>query len=198
MITEKHDGRVLPALIFNPAGELVGAGLINGKGCRKSIEQGAAWLLDGESGKLLPDPRVQGFRKIFQRDVYVEIHADGFAAGPAGEADRPEHQHTENEGAASPEALPLKDAGTLLARLENIIYERKRARPEGSYTTHLFEQGEEKMRKKTGEEAVEFILARDNEALASEAADLLYHIMVLFAERDMSIGEALRILWERR
>jgi len=205
MISEEHDGRVQPVLIFNAEGNLIGTGLINDKGCRKSIEQGEAWLLDGISGKLLPDPQVRGFRKIVQNERHVEIHADAFIPRPPHEAhaaDRPGTEHAQGTGApppqTSPKTAPLKEAGTLLAELEKIIYERKRSRPAGSYTTHLFEQGEEKIRKKTGEEAVELILARDNRALASETADLLYHIMVLFAERNMSIHEALRILWERR
>ena len=57
--------------------------------------------------------------------------------------------------------------------------------PEGSYTTHLFSTGRDKIRKKIGEEAVEVILAATNEELRSEAADLIYHLMVLLEAEGM-------------
>ena len=196
MVTEEKDGRVFPAFILDKESSIIAAGLINDKGCRKSIEQNEAWLLDGNSGKLLPDRRIQGFRNIVQKDLYVEIHAESFEADASGYP-RPESVgQTEKHPPVS--VIDSTDAGTLLAELESLIYERKRSMPDSSYTTHLFEQGEEKIRKKTGEEAVELILARSNDELASETADLLYHIMVLFAERNMSFMDCLRILWERR
>ncbi len=59
---------------------------------------------------------------------------------------------------------------------------RKREMPEGSYTTHLFESGPAKIRKKTGEEAVELILAESPEDITCETADLIYHLFVLLTE----------------
>ena len=58
--------------------------------------------------------------------------------------------------------------------------------PEGSYTTYLFAQGLDKILKKVGEEAAETIIAAKNEdthAFAGEVSDLLYHLLVLLAER---------------
>jgi phosphoribosyl-ATP pyrophosphohydrolase len=69
--------------------------------------------------------------------------------------------------------------------------------PEGSYTTHLFEKGEEKIRKKTGEEAVELLLAATDREIISESADLIYHLMVLLTERDLSIGQVIAELQGR-
>jgi phosphoribosyl-ATP pyrophosphohydrolase len=85
----------------------------------------------------------------------------------------------------------------VLARLERLIALRKEELPEGSYTTHLFSEGEEKIRKKTGEEAVELLLAGDAERMVSESADLLYHLLVLFAAREISVTRLLDEL-ERR
>lgn len=85
----------------------------------------------------------------------------------------------------------------MLARLERLIARRKTELPEGSYTTHLFSEGEEKIRKKTGEEAVELLLAADAERMVSESADLLYHLLVLFAAREISVTRLLDEL-ERR
>ena len=214
MITEKKDGRVVPALIINQQSAIIGTGITNEKGYRKSIEQGEAWLLDGESGKLLPDPRVKGFLGIMRRERNVEIRAEAYDGGvllqqslnmatAAARKSAPVHESSTSSPSATPplhdgDLSPLKEAGRILADLESLLYERKQSRPEGSYTTHLFESGEEKIRKKAGEEAVEFILANENEELASEAADLMYHVMVLFVQRGMSLNDAIRILWQRR
>ena len=61
--------------------------------------------------------------------------------------------------------------------------------PEGSYTTHLFSAGNEKIRKKTGEEAVELILASDRAQLTSETADFIYHLLVLLEVEGISLDE---------
>ena len=66
----------------------------------------------------------------------------------------------------------------ILQSLEKVIVDRERERPEGAYTTYLFEKGVDKILKKVGEEAAEVIIAaknRDAEELRWEAADLLYH-----------------------
>ena len=69
--------------------------------------------------------------------------------------------------------------GDVLSHLAEVIRQRRIRLPEGSYTTHLFTSGEEKIRKKTGEEAVELILAREPDEVVYEAADLIYHMLVL-------------------
>ncbi len=90
---------------------------------------------------------------------------------------------------SSPQPLesdgPGGEFGELLTRLEDTIRRRKMLMPEGSYTTHLFGSGEEKIRKKTGEEAVELLLAREEDRIVSEAADLIYHLLVLLVFYDI-------------
>lgn len=81
---------------------------------------------------------------------------------------------------------------SMLTRLEQIIAARNEQRPEGSYTTYLFESGQDKILKKLGEEAVETIIAsknHDREELVYEAADLMYHLLVLLAEHDITWAE---------
>ena len=73
-----------------------------------------------------------------------------------------------------------------------LIKGRKAEMPEGSYTTYLFEKGEDKILKKIGEECTEVIVAsknRDRGELIYEIADLAYHILVLMAEKDISLAE---------
>ena len=88
----------------------------------------------------------------------------------------------------------------ILQSLEKVIVDRERERPEGAYTTYLFEKGVDKILKKVGEEAAEVIIAaknRDAEELRWEAADLLYHLQVLLVEQGLPFKEVLRTLEER-
>jgi phosphoribosyl-ATP pyrophosphohydrolase/phosphoribosyl-AMP cyclohydrolase len=94
----------------------------------------------------------------------------------------------------------VTDLGDGLARLHLLIESRKCERPEGSYTSYLFDQGLDKILKKVGEEAAETIIAAkndDREALVREAADLLYHLLVLMVECELSL-EDVAIELERR
>ena len=88
----------------------------------------------------------------------------------------------------------------ILQSLEKLIIEREKERPEGAYTTYLFEKGVDKILKKVGEEASEVIIAaknRDKEELKWEAADLLYHLQVLLVEQGLPFKEVLKTLEER-
>lgn len=80
----------------------------------------------------------------------------------------------------------------MLHRLFTVIQDRKRNPVPGSYTNRLLEQGEDQILKKVGEEAMEIILAakgQGNRRLVEESADLIYHLFVLFASRDITIGD---------
>jgi len=88
----------------------------------------------------------------------------------------------------------------ILGRLMDVIRERKTARPEGSYTSYLFNEGQDKILKKVGEETAEVIIAsknRDTAPLVYEMADLVYHLMVLMAYHDLSWDDIYRELGER-
>jgi phosphoribosyl-ATP pyrophosphohydrolase/phosphoribosyl-AMP cyclohydrolase len=82
-------------------------------------------------------------------------------------------------------------AGTLDV-LDALIGARERERPTGSYTTQLFEEGTRRIAQKVGEEGVETALAavsQDDEALLGEAADLVYHLLVLLRARNLGLRE---------
>lgn len=78
---------------------------------------------------------------------------------------------------------------TILEKLAAVIQSRQTNRPEGSYTTYLFEQGQDKILKKLGEETAEVIIASKNQdkgSITYEMADLVYHLMVLMAFHGLS------------
>jgi phosphoribosyl-ATP pyrophosphohydrolase/phosphoribosyl-AMP cyclohydrolase len=89
---------------------------------------------------------------------------------------------------------------SFLAELEGIIAQRDRDRPEGSYTTQLLEAGITRIAQKVGEEGVETALAAvtavENE-LAGEAADLLYHLLVLLRVREIPLATVVESLESR-
>ncbi len=76
--------------------------------------------------------------------------------------------------------------------LDNFIQLRHKQMPEGSYTTHLFNKGVNKIAQKVGEEAVETVIEAidcNDERLLYEAADLMYHYIVLLASKGMSLAD---------
>lgn len=77
------------------------------------------------------------------------------------------------------------ELGKALKRLWQVVESRRGADPESSYTARLFARGRAKIAQKLGEEAVEAVIEGvkgDRAALAGESADLLYHLLVLWAD----------------
>jgi len=90
--------------------------------------------------------------------------------------------------------------GDFLVELDALVAKRERERPEGSYTTRLFEGGVRHIAQKVGEEGVEAALAavaQDDAALCGEAADLLFHLIVLLRARGLSLGDVVAVLGQR-
>jgi phosphoribosyl-ATP pyrophosphohydrolase len=93
--------------------------------------------------------------------------------------------------------LPSTDT---LARLEATIASRRTAAPETSYVAQLNARGLPVMARKLGEEAVEAIvaaIAHDREELVGEAADVIFHLLVLLGARDIALAEVLAELDRR-
>ncbi|MEZ5070358.1 MAG: bifunctional phosphoribosyl-AMP cyclohydrolase/phosphoribosyl-ATP diphosphatase HisIE [Bacteroidales bacterium] len=87
-----------------------------------------------------------------------------------------------------------------LSSLQALIRQRREEMPEGSYTTSLFRKGINKIAQKVGEEAVELVIeSKDDskELFLNEAADLMYHLLVLLAAKDCDLTEVVDILEER-
>ncbi len=96
-----------------------------------------------------------------------------------------------------------RDTETVLDELFAVIEQRKEQLPEDSYTASLFthERGQNAALEKVGEESTEFVLAATDgtrEELAHEAADIVYHVLVVLAMHDMSIEDLRAELAERR
>jgi phosphoribosyl-ATP pyrophosphohydrolase len=185
-----NDGLTLPLEVLSPKGGLVGILLMNAKSHNKSLERAELWTVVPPGDRVLPIEGA-GFSQIQVVDGhrYRAVLTDDRAV----EAVRGALAGRFSSLASTD--LPSSSAATgnqpTLEKLKQVIARRRRDLPEGSYTTLLFQKGEDKIRKKTGEEAIELILATERKDLVSESADLIYHLMVLLEVKEIPVDDVL-------
>lgn len=95
---------------------------------------------------------------------------------------------------------PVEHKWTFLRELEVLLESRRTADPATSYTASLYARGTKRIAQKVGEEGVETALAatvHDKEELKNEAADLVYHLLVLLADADLELADVIDILRAR-
>ena len=98
------------------------------------------------------------------------------------------------------EAANRAAAIRFIAQLEEVIQQRKANPSEGSYTNFLFDKGVNKIAQKVGEEAVETVIdavAGKLDTMKGEAADLLYHLLVLLSATGLELKDVVAVLQER-
>lgn len=113
------------------------------------------------------------------------------------------HLGTEScfDGAPVAELMPLPETSRVVDEVAEVVASRKAQPVSGSYTNYLLEQGIDKIGKKIGEEAAEVIIAAKNgeqDALANEASDLIYHLLVMLEATGVSKEEVWKVLSTRR
>lgn len=206
-------------LIENEQGELLSAAIMNAKGFSKSRENGYLWTIDLSTGRLLPlgnetvpfvtlSEETSCVGKRFYRAVISTEFVNRLsticqkeAAEERSETEKKTGENTLNiedfdiNSGKNPENLTDDEfPADFLKSLAQVIHNRRVEMSEGSYTTHLFSKGEAKIRKKVGEEAVELVLASTPRDVIYEAADLVYHVMVMLENNGLSFGDVLREL----
>jgi len=159
----------------------------------RTLETGETWFWSRSRQQLWHKGETSGHTQRVEK-ISLDCDADALLVSviPQGPA-----CHTGAEScffniAFDQNAQPEANLGETLTRLYELIESRQRERPEGSYTTYLFDQGIDKILKKVGEEATETIVAAkndDREAFTNEASDLLYHLLVLLVERGVTLQE---------
>lgn len=195
-ITEiKFDERgLVPAIIQDAqTGRVLTLAYMNKESLKRTIETGETWFWSRSRQELWHKGETSGHT---QRVEKISLDCDGDAllvsVVPNGPACHTGAESCFFNAMVDKGAKATVDLGATLTRLYDLIESRKRERPEGSYTTYLFDQGIDKILKKVGEEATETIVAAKNEdraPLVSEASDLLYHLLVLFVERGVTMEE---------
>lgn len=201
-----NDQGLIPAIVQDLyTMEVLTLAYMNEESLNLSIESGETWFFSRSRNELWHKGETSGNT---QRIVEIKFDCDKDALvvlvvpkGPAchkGTASCfADSLYKEEEPEQSAEALPRAD---FLLELENIIEERERLRPEGSYSTYLFEKGVDKILKKVGEESAEVIIAaknRDEEELKWETADLFYHVLILLREQKVPLREVIKVLKNR-
>lgn len=157
--------------------------LMNRKAFRKSTESGFPWISHPATGRVLPWPGEPKIESLSEgKGCYKLTIPQGSVDLPYGEASPPD---VNPDDRSAMDSAVVDSGDSVMKRLSDLIADRRRTMPEGSYTTHLFEKGLDKIRKKTGEEAVELLLARDAQDVIFESADLIYHLLVLLEASDL-------------
>jgi phosphoribosyl-ATP pyrophosphohydrolase len=185
-----NDGLTLPLEVRTPGGELLGLLLMNAKAHNKSLERAELWTVVPPGDRVLSiDGARFGKLEVVGGHRYRVVLADDAAVAAVRSA--LEGRFSALASADLPPPSNVAGHQPTLEKLKQVIAGRRRDLPEGSYTTLLFQKGEDKIRKKTGEEAIELLLAQTRRDLVSESADLIYHLMVLLEVKDIPIDEVL-------
>jgi phosphoribosyl-ATP pyrophosphohydrolase/phosphoribosyl-AMP cyclohydrolase len=204
----KFDERgLVPAVVQDARTlEVLTLAYMNAESLKRTIETKETWFWSRSRNTLWHKGETSGHTQSVI-DVRVDCDSDALTvrvkpAGPACHTGEQTCFHNELEEADSMREVDAANhLGAVLNELYGLVETRKRDRPAGSYTTYLFDQGLDKILKKVGEESSETIIAAKNEdpeALAREASDLLYHLIVLLVERGLSLEQIRSELVSRR
>ncbi|GGD98882.1 bifunctional phosphoribosyl-AMP cyclohydrolase/phosphoribosyl-ATP diphosphatase HisIE [Paenibacillus nasutitermitis] len=203
-----NDGLV-PAIIQDSISkEVLMMAYMNRESLEKSAQSGETWFWSRSRGELWHKGATSGHT---QRIVSMHYDCDGDTllvrveqTGVACHTGRYSCFFNEVDGfsgsADKDTAEPGGDRFAMLSQLEAVIAQRYAERPDGAYTTYLFEKGVDKILKKVGEETAEVIIAaknKDNDELRCETSDLIFHLMVLLRERGMPLDDVMRELGHR-
>lgn len=219
-MTEEHNGwmeqlkwderGLIPAVVQDAASkDVLMVAYMNRESLQKSIASGEAWYWSRSRQALWHKGETSGnVQRI--RSIRYDCDADSLLvlvepAGPTCHTGAYSCFYNEgvtmgDEGAERPALANPAQRFAVLSALESLIASREAERPEGAYTTYLFEKGVDKILKKVGEEAAEVIIAAKNrsaEELRYESSDLLYHLLVLLREQKLPLDDVMAEL-ERR
>jgi phosphoribosyl-ATP pyrophosphohydrolase/phosphoribosyl-AMP cyclohydrolase len=182
----KFDSRgLIPAVVQDATTrEVLTVAYMNDEALRLTLEKGETYFWSRSRQALWHKGETSGhFQKV--RAVSLDCDSDTVLVEvePMGPA-----CHT---GAYSCFGMEARFGGTI-QELYALIEERRVKRPTGSYTTKLFEEGIDKIVKKLGEEAVETVIAAENDSsvrIVEETADLLYHLIVTLVAKGVTLED---------
>lgn len=194
----KYDDRgLVPAIVQDArTREVLTLAYMNRQSLARTIETGQTWFWSRSRNELWHKGETSGNTQ----DVVSLAHdcdddAIVVLVNPAGPA-----CHTGTRSCFDVER-DQEPPELVLHELYELIEQRERERPEGSYTTYLFDKGLDKILKKIGEESAETIIAAKNDdarQLVAETADLLYHLLVMLVARNVNLDDVREELAQRR
>ena len=186
----KKMGGLLPAVVQSDAdGKILMVGYMDAAALAKTRRTRKVTFFSRSKARLWTKGESSG---NFLRLRSVALDCDGDALLVRAVPEGP----TCHTGAGSCFDSPIQ----FLDDLDAVLVDRMRKKPKGSYTTALLKEGLDRIAQKVGEEAVETVIAsknKDREALVGEAADLLFHLMLLLRAKGTSLGAAAALLRAR-
>lgn len=186
---EKSEG-LIPAIIQDTdTRKVLMLGYMNDEALQKTLEEKRVTFYSRSKQRLWTKGESSG-NYLEVKDIRIDCDDDTLLikvnpAGPVCHTGADTCFSEKNEGSA------------FLHQLESVIIDRKLNPDESSYTSSLFKKGINKIAQKVGEEAVEIVIeAKDDnkDLFLGEAADLLYHYLVLLAAKDIKLDEVLDLL----
>ena len=190
--------KIIPAIIQNKkTKKILMQGWMNKESFDKTIETKKVWFFSRSKDRLWQKGESsENYLNVEQIKLDCDNDSILIQVTPEGPT-----CHTLNESCFDNELdNDILEKDFSLEALEEIIEARKTEMPDNSYTTSLFNEGIKKITKKLGEEASEVIiasLAEKRSDLIYESADLIYHLLVLLANEDISLEEVLDELSSR-
>lgn len=190
---------LIPAVVQDARSkEVLTVAYMNEESLQKTIETGETWFYSRSRQELWHKGATSGHTQQVvsivadcdQDAIVVEVVPNGPACHN-GTVSCFTEKLVDNERPGSVGIIP---------QLVEVIRQREIDMPEGAYTTYLFDKGIDKICKKVGEEATEVVIGaknRDKEEVKWEAADLLYHLLVLLQEQKVDVYEVLDVLQKR-
>lgn len=190
---KKYSDGLVPAVIQDAdTGKVLMLGFMNEAALNKTFELQQVTFFSRSKNRLWTKGEESG-NYLFVKDIKVDCDQDTLLikVDPAGPVCHTGADTCWNE---------KKVSDNFLEKLENIITERKNNPTEKSYTSSLFEKGINKIAQKVGEEAVELIIeAKDDHAdlFKGEAADLLFHYLILLQAKGFRLHDIIKVLESR-
>ncbi len=190
---EKYADGLVPAVIQDDStGKVLMLGFMNEAAFAKTNELQKVTFFSRSKNRLWAKGEESG-NYLFVKEIQVDCDNDTLLikvkpAGPVCHTGADTCWDEKNE------------TDNFLEQLENIISERKNNPTEASYTSSLFEKGINKIAQKVGEEAIELVIeAKDDNAdlFKNEAADLLFHYLILLHAKGFSLADVIEVLKQR-
>ncbi|PSL42766.1 phosphoribosyl-ATP pyrophosphatase /phosphoribosyl-AMP cyclohydrolase [Salsuginibacillus halophilus] len=194
---------LIPAVVQDrQSKEVLTVAYMNRESLQKTIETKETWFYSRSRQELWHKGATSGNTQVVE-EIRYDCDQDALVvlARPNGPAcHKGDYSCFSNVLFESEVPAAEQDRFAIIHELEETIAKRSVEMPEGAYTTYLFTEGVDKILKKVGEEASEVIIAaknRDASELSLEAADLLYHMLVLLREQGVALDDIVQVLENR-
>lgn len=195
---EKYADGLVPAIVQDAQTRTVlMLGFMNAKAIEKTRRSGRVTFFSRSKRRLWTKGETSGnYLEVVSTSVDCDQDTLLIQANPAGPV-----CHTGAATCFGTDNDPLTSPTDVLTELEAVIDQRREQKPDDSYVADLFAKGINKIAQKVGEEAVELVIeAKDDnsERFKSEAADLLFHYLILLRAKEVSIKDVIGVLKQRR